>query len=100
MIPEGIAEHSVTLGTYLASVVILKNFLVVKIPMVYNLIYGRPQLNAIGVVPSTYHQVMKFSTSQGVGCVKDDQQVSRKCNVDSIKAKDSPLVMMLGFELQ
>ncbi|XP_022867929.1 uncharacterized protein LOC111387585 [Olea europaea var. sylvestris] len=40
VIPEGTVEFSVTLGTYLATVVIVTNFLVVKTPMAYNAIYG------------------------------------------------------------
>ncbi|XP_022888976.1 uncharacterized protein LOC111404395 [Olea europaea var. sylvestris] len=73
VIQEGVVELPVTLGTYLASVVILVNFLVVKTPMVYNAIYGRPLLNAFGAIPSTYHQALKFPTSRGVGYVKGDQ---------------------------
>ncbi|XP_022869682.1 uncharacterized protein LOC111389058 [Olea europaea var. sylvestris] len=69
VIPEGTMELSVTLGTYPATVVIVTNFLVVKTPMAYNVIYGRPLLNAASAVPSTYHQVMKFPTSRGIGCV-------------------------------
>ncbi|CAI9759472.1 unnamed protein product [Fraxinus pennsylvanica] len=86
VIPEGVVELPVTLGTYPVRVVILMNFLVVKTPMTYNAIYGRPLLNAAGANPSTYYQVMKFSTSRGVGCVKGDQQFSRKCYVNSIQS--------------
>ncbi|XP_022883252.1 uncharacterized protein LOC111400002 [Olea europaea var. sylvestris] len=78
VIPEGTVELSVTLGMYSATVVIVTNFLVVKTPMAYNAIYGRPLLNAVGAVPSTYHQVMKFPTSRGNGSVRGDQQASRK----------------------
>lgn len=99
MIPEGIVELPITLGTYLTIVVIFMSFLVVKTPMAYNAIYGQPLLNAAGAVPSTYHQVMKFPTNRGVGCVRDNQQASRKCYVDNLQAKDSPLVMMLDIEL-
>ncbi|XP_022880799.1 uncharacterized protein LOC111398076 [Olea europaea var. sylvestris] len=87
VILEGTVELSVTLGTYLATVVIVTNFLVVKTPMAYNAIYGRPLLNAAGTVPSTYHQIMKFPTSRGIGSVRGDQHASRKCYVDSIQAK-------------
>ncbi|KAL2533610.1 Uncharacterized protein Adt_06961 [Abeliophyllum distichum] len=53
--PEGTIELPVTLGTYLASITIVTKFLVVKTPMAYNAIYGRPLLNAAGAVVSTYH---------------------------------------------
>ncbi|XP_022897676.1 uncharacterized protein LOC111411368 [Olea europaea var. sylvestris] len=99
VIPEGTVELSVTLGTYPATVVIVTNFLVVKTPMAYNAIYNRPFLNAAGVVPSTYHQIMKFPTSKGIGSMRGDQHASRKCYVDSIQAKSPPSVMMLDVEL-
>ncbi|XP_022892274.1 uncharacterized protein LOC111407172 [Olea europaea var. sylvestris] len=69
VIPEGTVKIPVTLGTYPATVVIVTNFLVVKTPMAYNAIYGGPLLNVVGAVPSTYHQIMKFPTSRGVGSV-------------------------------
>ncbi|KAL2531686.1 Uncharacterized protein Adt_05037 [Abeliophyllum distichum] len=64
--------------------------------MAYNTIYGRPLLNAARAVVSTHHQVMKFPTSRGVGCVRGDQQASRRCYVDSISIKNT--VMMLDLE--
>ncbi|XP_022875674.1 uncharacterized protein LOC111394131 [Olea europaea var. sylvestris] len=67
--------------------------------MAYNAIYGRPLLNAASAVPSTYHQIMKFPTSRGIGSVRGDQHASRKCYVDSIQVKSPPSVMMLDVEL-
>ncbi|KAL2480023.1 Ribonuclease H [Abeliophyllum distichum] len=96
VIPEGTIELPVTLGTYPASVIIMTSFILVKAPMAYNAIYGRPLLNAARAVVSTHHQVMKFPTSRGVGCVRGDQQVSRRCYVDSISIKNT--VMMLDLE--
>ncbi|KAL2525709.1 Ribonuclease H [Abeliophyllum distichum] len=64
--------------------------------MAYNAIYGRPLLNAARVVVSTHHQVMKFPTSRGVGCVRGDQQASKRCYIDSIFIKNT--VMMLDLE--
>ncbi|KAL2506217.1 Integrase catalytic domain-containing protein [Abeliophyllum distichum] len=53
--PEGTIELPVTLGTDLASITIITNFLLVKIPMAYNAMHDRPLLNAAMVVVSTYH---------------------------------------------
>ncbi|KAL2531738.1 Ribonuclease H [Abeliophyllum distichum] len=96
VIPEGTIELPVTLGIYPASVVIMTSFLLVKAPMAYNAIYGRPLLNVARAVVSMYHQVMKFPTSRVVGCVRGDQQASRRCYVDSISIKNT--VMMLDLE--
>ncbi|XP_022883333.1 uncharacterized protein LOC111400126 [Olea europaea var. sylvestris] len=98
VILEGTMELPVTLSTYPTAVVIVTSFLIVKTPMAYNAIYGRPLLNADGAIPSTYHQVMKFPTSWGIGCVRGDQQASRKCYVDSISVKGTPSIMMLEIE--
>ncbi|KAL2526905.1 Uncharacterized protein Adt_11959 [Abeliophyllum distichum] len=96
IIPEGAIELPVTLGTYPTSVVIMTNFLLVKAHMAYNVIYGCPLLNAARAVVFAYYQFMKFSTSRRVGCVRGDQQASRRCYVDSILLKNT--VMMLDFE--
>ncbi|KAL2527788.1 reverse transcriptase [Abeliophyllum distichum] len=61
--------------------------------MAYN---GKTLMNAARAVVSTYHQSMKFSMSQGVGCVRGDQHVSRKCYVDNIQVQRVGPVMMLG----
>ncbi|KAL2526109.1 Uncharacterized protein Adt_11163 [Abeliophyllum distichum] len=96
IIPEGTIELPVTLGTYPASVVIMTSFLLVKAPIAYNAIYGRPLLNASRAVVFTYHQVMKFPTSRRVGCVRGDQQALKRCYVDNILIKNT--VMMLDLE--
>ncbi|XP_022849864.1 uncharacterized protein LOC111371950 [Olea europaea var. sylvestris] len=98
VILEGTVDLSVTLGTYPTTVVIVASFLAIKTPMAYNVIYGRPLLNAVEAIPSTYHKVMKFPTNRGVDCVRGDQQASRKCYVDSISIKGAPSVMMLEVE--
>ncbi|XP_022851074.1 uncharacterized protein LOC111372885 [Olea europaea var. sylvestris] len=90
VIPEGTVELPVTLGTYSTTVVIVASFLVVKTPMAYNAIYSRPLLNVAGVITSTYHQVLKFPTNRGVGCVRRDRQASRKYYVDSISVRRAP----------
>ena len=55
-----------------------------KVPIVdalstYNILLGRPSLNAIRAVPSTYHMVIKFPTANGVGMVQRDRRVAREC---------------------
>ena len=44
-------------------------FLIVDAPSAYNMLLGRPSLNAIRAVPSAYHMVVKFPTENGVGMV-------------------------------
>ncbi|KAL2506156.1 Ribonuclease H [Abeliophyllum distichum] len=49
-------------------------------------------------VVSNYHQSMKFPMSRGVGCVRTDQHVSRRCYVGSIQVRRAEPVMMLDIE--
>ena len=62
-------------------------FLIVDAPLAYNLLLGRPSLNAIKAIPSAYHMVIKFSTTNGVRMVRGDQCVARECYSTSMKQK-------------
>ncbi|KAL0401038.1 UNVERIFIED_CONTAM: hypothetical protein Slati_4133700 [Sesamum latifolium] len=55
----------------------LLKFLVVDIPSAYNVILGRPTLNAFRATISTYHKKIKFPVVRGVQ--------ARKCYVEAIK---------------
>ena len=62
-------------------------FLIVDAPLAYNILLGRPSLNAIRAIPSAYHMVIKFPTMNGVGMVRGDQRVTRECYSASMKQK-------------
>ena len=62
-------------------------FLIVDAPSAYNVILGRPSLNAIRAIPSAYHMVVKFPTVNGVGTIPGDQRVARECYSASMKQK-------------
>ena len=51
---------------------VMVKFLMVKFHSVYNMIAGRPSLNNMKIITSTYHLDMKFSTEYGVGVVRGD----------------------------
>ena len=59
--------------------------LIVDAPSAYNMLLGRPSLNAIRVVPSAYHMVIKFPTTNGVGTVRGNQRIARECYTISMK---------------
>ena len=48
------------------------------------MLLGRLSLNAIKVIPSAYHMVVKFPTENGVGMVRG---VARECYLKLIKQK-------------
>ena len=62
-------------------------FLIVDASFSYNMLLGRPSLNAIKAIPSAYHKMIKFPTTSGVGMVRGDQRVARECYTTSIKQK-------------
>ncbi|XP_022850864.1 uncharacterized protein LOC111372708 [Olea europaea var. sylvestris] len=84
IIPEGIVELPLTLGVGSTQVTEITPFQVVNTPMAYNIILGRPLLNKIQAVVSTFHLAMKFPTGHGIGVVRGDQMVARQCYVTSI----------------
>ena len=63
-------------------------FLKVDAPFAYNMLLGRPSLNAIKAIPSAYHMMIKFPTTSGVGMVRGDQCVARECYSASVKQKE------------
>ncbi|KAL5545680.1 hypothetical protein UlMin_005367 [Ulmus minor] len=62
-----------TTESYLTSV----DFVLVDCPSPYNAIIGRPTLNKIRAVTSTYHLLVKFPTVGGIGILRGDQTESR-----------------------
>ena len=62
-------------------------FLIVDAPSAYNMLLGKPSLNTIKAIPSTYHMMIKFPTVSGVGMVRGDQRVARECYSASMKQK-------------
>ncbi|XP_040987650.1 uncharacterized protein LOC121235367 [Juglans microcarpa x Juglans regia] len=65
-------------GTHTIS---MTDFLVVKALSSYNAILGRPTINNLKVVTSTYHLKMKFSTKAGVDEIQGEQILARECYV-------------------
>ncbi|XP_019230111.1 PREDICTED: uncharacterized protein LOC109211064 [Nicotiana attenuata] len=46
----------------------------------YSIILGRPWLHEMKVVPSTYHQLLKFPTPDGIEQIRGDQPATREMN--------------------
>ena len=87
VLPLGSIQLVLTLGDPPCQATATARFLVVDAPSAYNMLLGRPSLNVVKVVPSTYHMMIKFPTTSGVGMVRGDQRVARECYSASMKQK-------------
>ena len=76
-----------TLGDPPCQATMTVRFLIVDAPSAYNMLLGRPSLNAIRAIPSAYHMVIKFPTANEVGMVRGNQRVARECYSASMKQK-------------
>ncbi|XP_075492418.1 uncharacterized protein LOC142530465 [Primulina tabacum] len=68
---------------------VMTSFTVVDSPSSYNIILGRPAMNELKAVASTYHQKIKFPVRARVGEVQGDQPSFRKCYVEAVRADQS-----------
>ncbi|XP_073060300.1 uncharacterized protein [Primulina eburnea] len=87
--PEGEIILPLTLGSHDLKKTVTTSFTVVDSPSSYNIILGRPVMNELRAVASTYHQKIKFPVGSRVGEVKGDQSSSRKCYVEAVRTDQS-----------
>ena len=87
VLPLGSMQLVLTLGDPPCQATMTARFLVVDAPSAYNMLLGRPSLNAIKAIPSAYHMMIKFPTVSGVGMVRGDQRVARECYSASMNQK-------------
>ena len=87
VLPLGSIQLVLTLGDPPCQATTAVRFLIVDAPTAYNILLGRPSLNAIKAIPSAYHMMIKFPTTGGVGMIRGDQCVARECYSASMKQK-------------
>ena len=85
VLPLGSMQLVLTLGDPPCQATMTARFLVVDAPSAYNMLLGRPSLNAIKAIPSAYHMMIKFPTVSGVVMVRGDQRVAKECYSTSMK---------------
>ena len=79
----------VTLKVEPHQTIVWQNFIIVDYPSPYNAILGHPTLGKVKDIISTYHLMMKFSTSIGIGEVKGKQKVVKQCFISAMRAEFS-----------
>ncbi|GAV65344.1 hypothetical protein CFOL_v3_08859 [Cephalotus follicularis] len=94
--PLGSINLSVVAGTAPRQTQVEMTFLVVDTPSPYNAIIGRPGLNLLEAIVSTRHLLMKFPTRFGVGEVRGDQEVARRCYKIAITDKGKGKVLTIA----
>ena len=63
VLPQGSIQLVLTLGDPPCQATTVVKFLIVDAPSAYNMLLGRPSLNAIKSIPSSYHTMIKFPTT-------------------------------------
>ena len=86
----GVISLLMTLGEYHRQSCVMADFLVIDQPSAFNVVLGRPSLRELRVITSIHHLLMKFPMPQGIGEVKGDQQESRQCYHQAVKAASKP----------
>ena len=87
VLPLGSVQLVLTLGDPPCQATTTTRFLIVDAPSAYNMLLGRPSLNAMKAIPFVYHIINNFPTTSGVGMVQGDQRVARECYLASMKQK-------------
>ena len=85
VLPLSSIQRVLTLGDPPCQATTTARFLILDAPSAYNMLLGRPSLNALKAIPSAYHMMIKFPTVNGVGMVRGDQRVARECYSASMK---------------
>ena len=100
MLLLGSIQLVLTLGDPPCQATTTVKFLIVDASSAYNMLLGRPSLNAIKAISPAYHMMIKFPTTGGVGMVRGDQSVARECYSASMKQKAVDNVYMDELDMR
>lgn len=94
----GIVTLTVIAGAYPAQVNKEINFLVVDCLSTYIIILGRPALNRLRAVTSTYHLKVRFPTAHGVGEIRGYQVLAKECYQAALTSRENHTWVINGPE--
>ncbi|XP_022851115.1 uncharacterized protein LOC111372919, partial [Olea europaea var. sylvestris] len=94
IIPEGVIELPLTLGSGQKQVTEMTSFQVVRVSLAYNAILGRPLLNKIKTIVSTFLQAMKteLEIGQQVRLAPVEELMEIELEHDKKKVEDMPRI--------
>ncbi|XP_020243135.1 uncharacterized protein LOC109821355 [Asparagus officinalis] len=87
LLPEGMITLPLIVKEYPRQATIQVQFLVMDLKSAHNVIIGRIALHLLRTIPSTYHQMVKFPTPNGVEVTRSNQQEAKSYYMLSIKGK-------------
>ena len=79
VLPLGSVQLVLTLGDPPCQATATVRFLIRDAPSTFNMLLGRPSLNANRSVPFAYHMVIKLPTANGVEMVRGNQRIAKEC---------------------
>jgi hypothetical protein len=91
-----VVSLTIEAGTYLKQVTTSVEFFVVDCLSAYNIIIGRPTLNKLSAMTSTYHLLIGFPTEHGIGELKRDQAAAREYYFASLGSEAKHRTMAIG----
>ncbi|XP_027178202.1 uncharacterized protein LOC113777367 [Coffea eugenioides] len=95
---EGMITLMVTVGQAPRCRTILVDFVVVKQSSPYNVFLGRPALNALRAISSTFHLSIKFPTPGGIAEVRGDPAVARACYLATLRGQEKVVAQTTCLE--
>ena len=98
IVPKGIVTLTVIVGTYLAQVTKEIDFLIVDCPSTYNIILGRPALNKLKAMTSTYHLKVKFPMAYRVGEIRGDRVLARERYQAALTSGENHIWVVIELE--
>ncbi|RRT36102.1 hypothetical protein B296_00055132 [Ensete ventricosum] len=81
--PIGIVTFPVTFGDEPRTKTLMVPFMVVELPLAYNVIIDQPTLSKLRVIVSMYHRSIKFPTNAGAREARSDQHESSQCYLEA-----------------
>ncbi len=94
--PSGLVSLVIEAGTYPKQVTASIEFLVVDCPSAYNISIGRPTLNKLRAVTSTYHLLVRFPTEHNLNELKGDQVATKECYFASLGPETRHQIMAIN----
>jgi hypothetical protein len=79
--PLGVISLPLTLFDYKGRGIktVIMNFMVVRAPLPYNVILGRPGMRRLGAIASTIHLLIKFPIPSSISIVRGDAPYQEEC---------------------